>query len=105
MSTSRELELIPDQDRTSGLTSDGRDNEFKNPRAVLINFVSVDDSDRFRIDVTPHPDYAKHFPVTQAKLPLTREALWAIVSDCTEVWRNRVVYYRTPFLPFYPFQE
>jgi hypothetical protein len=65
----------------------------------------VGDSDRFRIVVTPHPDYAKHFPVTQAKLPLTREELWAIVSDCTKVWRNNVVYYRTPVLPFYPFQE
>src|SRR5436309_825795 len=103
MSASIELKLTTDQDRSKGLIAEDTDDKEKHPRAVNIHFVS--EGERFRIEVVPHPDYAERFPVTKAPLPLTLFELWAKVSDCTSVWRNKVVFYRVPFVKNYPFQE
>jgi hypothetical protein len=103
MSASRELEITLAEDRSRGLTTEGADDKAKHPRAVNIQFVS--EGQKFVIKVIPHPDYARLFPVTRAQVPLTQLDLWAKVNDCTSVWRNKVVFYRTPLVQFYPFQE
>ena len=96
-----ELEIRPELDRSRGLTTEITDEEHP----CALNITIDHKVDGYHIKVLPHPAYAHLFSVTETRLPITQAQLWGYVSDCTSVWRNRVVTYKTSFVNFFPFQE
>ena len=96
MSAGVELPLTLERDRTAGMSATAGYDAANHPRAVDIHI--AEDNGKFKVELTPH-DYAHLFPVTTARIPLTPSELWRVTSDCTRVWRDRVVNYWNPLLP------